>query len=116
MDMQTTRTLRLAMAAVGLAVTASAADKVTVRSLLAEMTDPDANTYLPAPRYTTRLWSSHDRRTTTPGADGWFANDDHSKFIRSETVDGRTEDVMLDVNGPGAITRFWITVSDKAGE
>ena len=65
MDMQTTRTLRLAMAAVGLAVTASAADKVTVRSLLAEMTDPDANTYLPAPRYTTRLWSSHDRRTTT---------------------------------------------------
>ena len=27
MDMQTTRTLRLAMAAVGLAVTASAADK-----------------------------------------------------------------------------------------
>ncbi len=110
MDMQTTTVLRLAMVAVGLAVTANAADKVTLRSLLEEMTDSDANTYLPAPRYTTRLWSSHDRRTTTPGTDGWFANDDHSKFIRSETVDGRTEDVMLDVNGPGAITRFWSTV------
>ena len=102
--------------AIGLFTAANAADKVTLRSLLAEMTDPDANTYLPVPRYTTCLWSSHDRRTTTPGADGWFANDDHSKFIRSETVGGRTEDVMLDVNGPGAITRFWITVSGKAGE
>ena len=83
--------------AIGLFAAANAADKVTLRFLLAEMTDPDANTYLPVPRYTTCLWSSHDRRTTTPGADGWFANDDHSKFIRSETVGGRTEDVMLDV-------------------
>ena len=55
----------LALAAFGFACTASAAERVTLRSLLAEMTDPDANTYLPSPRYTARLWSSYDRRTTT---------------------------------------------------
>ena len=102
--------------AIGFFAATNAADKVTLRSLLAEMTDPDANTYLPSPRYTARLWSSHDRRTTTPDADGWFANNDHGKFIRSETVGDCTEDVMLDAEGPGAITRFWITVSGKAGE
>ena len=58
----------VALAAICLA-TAVADGKVTLRSLLEEMTDPDANTYLPSPRYTARLWSSHDRKTT-PNADG----------------------------------------------
>ena len=68
----------------GLSLAASAAEMVTLKSLLEEMTDPDANTYLPSPRFTTRLWSSHDRKTTVPEADGWFANGDFSKFLREQ--------------------------------
>lgn len=112
--MKTNSVAVLALAA-GLSLAASAAEMVTLKSLLEEMTDPDANTYLPLPRFTARLWSSYDRKTTEPGAAGWFANADASQFVRSEMVDGRKEDVMLDAKGPGAITRFWITVSGAAG-
>ena len=90
--------------------------KVTLKSLLEEMTDPDANTYLPSPRYTTRLWSSYDRNTTTPDKPGWFANGDASHFVRTETADGRSEEVLLDTKGPGAITRFWVTVARTDGK
>lgn len=96
-----------------LAVTAA---PVTLESLLQEMTDPDANTYFPQPAFTTRLWSSYDRGTTTPDQPGWFANDDNNKYVRTEEVDGRTEEVMLDAQGPGAITRFWITCSGGSHE
>jgi hypothetical protein len=37
----------------------------------------------------------------------WFANGDAGQYIRMETRDGRTEGVMLDVDGPGAIVRIW---------
>lgn len=105
-----------AFAAICVAVSSYAADKVTLRTLLEEMTDPDANTYLPSPRYTARLWSSYDRHTTTPDAEGWFANGDASQFVRVETTDGRREEVMLDAKGPGAITRFWVTVARTDGK
>ena len=105
----------VALAAICMA-TATADGKVTLKSLLEEMTDPDANTYLPSPRYTARLWSSHDRKTTTPDADGWFANGDASQFVRTETTAGRREEVLLDAKGPGAITRFWVTVARTDGK
>ena len=104
-----------ALAAICL-VSSGASGAVTLKSLLEEMTDPDANTYLPSPRYTARLWSSHDRRTTAPDEDGWFANGDASQFVRTETTEGRREEVLLDAKGPGAITRFWVTVARTDGK
>ena len=105
-----------ALCAAGVVLGAGAAEKVTLASLLAEMTDPDANTYLPSPRYTARLWSSHDRGSTLPGKPGWFANADASQFVREENNGGRREHVLLDVQGPGAITRFWVTVARTEGK
>ena len=100
-----------ALAVAGLAA-AAATEKVTLGSLLRDMTDVDANTYLPATRFTTRLWSSYDRRTTTADKPDWFANGDANQFLRSTKLpDGSEEQVMLDAKGPGAIVRFWITVS-----
>ncbi|MBQ9432131.1 MAG: DUF2961 domain-containing protein [Kiritimatiellae bacterium] len=95
-------------------LTAIAGDRVTMRSLLSEMLDPDANTYLPQPGRTARLWSSYDRKSITPDQPGWFANDDHSHFL-SVSAEGENEaGLMLDAAGPGAITRFWITVAGNA--
>ena len=105
-----------ALCVIGMALDAGAAEKVTLASLLAEMTDPDANTYLPSPRYTARLWSSHDRGSTLPGKPGWFANADASQFVREENNGGRREHVLLDAQGPGAITRFWVTVARTEGK
>ena len=106
----------LALAVAGFSLAASASGQVTLKSLLEEMSNPDANTYLPSPRFTARLWSSHDRKTTTPEADGWFANADFSQFLREENNEERREQVMLDAQGPGAITRFWVTVARTDGK
>jgi hypothetical protein len=38
-------------------------------------------------------------------------------FIRTEKIDGRTEQIMFDAEGPGAIVRFWMTFGgDHAGK
>ena len=88
-------------------VRADGAD-VTLESLLREMCDADAVTRLAARPWTGRLWSSYDRRSVSadnPAA--WFANDDRSQFVRVNRVGGRTEGVMVDAKGPGALTRLW---------
>lgn len=97
----------------GLAVAAAADDTnarpvVTVRSLLEEMTDRDSNARWPSPAYALREASSHDRRKNDPAnAATWHSNTDYGQFIRTETNEGRKEWVILDDQGPGAITRFW---------
>lgn len=89
---------------------ALAAPTITTDSLLNEMTDYDAVARLPEPAYTCKQFSSYDRGTKTPDDQkGWFANNDQNQFIRTETVNGRTEKVMMDADGPGAIVRFWVT-------
>lgn len=93
---------------------ASAASKtVTLQSLLAELTDVDAVARWPQPEYTCHEASSYDRSRTAPDRPGWFANNDHSQFVRVEEQAGRREQVMLDVDGPGAMVRFWLTSNDK---
>jgi len=83
---------------------------VSLRSLLDEMTDRDALTRFPAADYTTRLWSSYDRRSVGKDRPGWFANDDYCQYLRSETnAAGRLEHVLVDAKGPGAIVRAWAT-------
>ncbi|RYG64852.1 DUF2961 domain-containing protein, partial [bacterium] len=82
---------------------------VSLQSLLEEMTDVEALAKWPLPAYTNREVSSYDRRTVAPNQPGWWANDDFTKFIRDEEHAGRKERVMLDVDGPGALVRFWLT-------
>ncbi len=81
---------------------------VSTRSLLAEMTDLAGMAEFPDPPYTCKQLSSYDRASTSPSdAKTWFANADTGQFIRSEQTDGRTEYVMMDAAGPGAIVRIW---------
>lgn len=87
------------------------AEPVTIESLLKEMVDRDQLARLDEPAYTCGQFSSYDRRSTSPDADGWFANRDWDNYVRTEQRDGRTEHVMMDSKGPGAIVRVWLTMS-----
>ena len=85
-------------------------ESVSLRTLLTEMADPDAVTYLDEPEWTGRQWSSYDRRSlpdASRDADGWFANNDRSQFLYVENRGGHHEWVMVDAKGPGALTRLW---------
>ena len=83
--------------------------KVTFESLLQEMVDRNSLPQYPSPGYSCKQFSSYDRATTTPGDKSWFANWDRSMFIRTDSLNGRKEYVMMDTDGPGAIVRFWMT-------
>jgi len=86
--------------------------EVTLESLLTEMTDYAAVARWPRPEFSCKQASSYDRAKVAPGQPGWFANSDQNQFIRTETFHGRAEKVMLDVEGPGCLARFWLT-TDK---
>jgi hypothetical protein len=105
--------LATALAAAAAEPGGGAASEVTLQSLLAEMIDFDAVARWPAPAYTCRQASSYDRAKVAPDKPGWFANGDHSKFIRVETARGRREHVMMDAEGPGCVVRFWLTTNER---
>lgn len=88
--------------------THAAAGPITMESLLAEMIDREVVARLPDPPYISHEASSYDRRKLSPGDPAWFSNDDYSQFIRKEDHNGRTEFVMMDADGPGVMTRFWM--------
>ncbi|MCG8476709.1 MAG: DUF2961 domain-containing protein [Cytophagales bacterium] len=84
--------------------------KVTMDTLLEEMLDRQAVTYYPESDFQTKQFGSYDRRSIgNEETHFWFANDDRSKFLRKEEREGRTEFVMFDHKGPGAVVRFWTT-------
>lgn len=92
---------------------------VTIESLLSELTDLGALAENPAPAYHCVQASSYDRRSTSPlvmDDSGWFANGDAGNFIRIDEVDGKKEHVLVDVDGPGALVRFWSAAPIGAGE
>lgn len=81
---------------------------ITTRSLLSEMTNLERLARWPSPAFTCRQFSSYDRHSTTEqDADTWFANMDRGYYLREEAHGGRTEYVMMDAAGPGAIVRIW---------
>ncbi|UCD27349.1 MAG: DUF2961 domain-containing protein, partial [Planctomycetota bacterium] len=80
---------------------------ITTESLLQEMTDLGRLTRLPDPAYTTKQFSSYDRKSKSPGNEDWFANGDAGQYLRVEQKDGHKEFVMMDTAGPGAIVRIW---------
>jgi hypothetical protein len=77
-----------------------------VARLLGEMTDLESLARRPEPFYTHATSSSYSRESHKGGA-AWFDNKDVGQYVRTETHDGRTEHVLADIAGPGAITRFW---------
>ena len=83
--------------------------QINFGTLLDEMVDRDELAKTPATSFKLGQASSYDRASTTPGGTGWYANSDGGGFIRTEVNDGRTEKVLMDVSGPGAIVRFWST-------
>jgi hypothetical protein len=90
-----------------------AAGKVDVSSLLDEMTNLQLLAEYPDPPFICKQFSSYDPKSKTPDDhDAWFANADHGQYIRIEARDGRTEYVMMDAEGPGAIVRIWSANAD----
>ncbi len=90
--------------------------EVSVASLLQEMTDRSALARYPNPAWRAYQASSYDRASVRPDTASWFANWDRSQFLRTDSVDGRREFVLLDADGPGAVVRFWVTVADYGGK
>ena len=88
-------------------------DKITLEDLLDEMISFDEAVYFP--QYFCLQESSYDRRSISPNLPGWWANDDGFGFVRTDNIGGRTEKVLFDQEGPGVITRIWITTQNKTG-
>ncbi|MBN1909376.1 MAG: DUF2961 domain-containing protein [Pirellulales bacterium] len=105
----------LLIVAILLPTWAHAAGPITLETLLDEMVDRTAVARFPDPAYTCHQASSYHRESVAPDQPGWFANQDRSNFIRSETNQGRTEWVLMDEKGPGAIVRFWVTAPHYLG-
>ena len=99
-----------------LGLSAARPAEVTIGSLLREMADRSVLARYPAPEYRTRQASSYDRASVQPGEASWFANWDRSQFLRTDSVQGRREFVLLAADGPGAVVRFWATVADYGGQ
>lgn len=79
---------------------------VSFTTLLNEMVDRDSIARYPDPAYTCKQFSSYDRAAVSPD-ENWFANGDADKYLRSQEINGRTEWVMMDAKGPGAVVRIW---------
>lgn len=94
--------------------TAESSRTVTLESLLDEMVDYDSAAEFPD--YTLRQTSSYDRRSTAPDLPGWFANNDGGGYERIEQVGDHREKVLFEADGPGAVTRIWMTTWDKNGK
>lgn len=106
--------LCMGVMAPGLAI-AAGSKTVTFESLLKEMVDRDRIARLPSPAYTCKQASSYDRHSTEPGSPTWWANADRSYFVRIEENQGRKEHVLMDVDGPGTVVRFWATWHGPGG-
>lgn len=92
-----------------LSTTAAGAEVIDFGGLLTQMLDRSRIAEFPEPAFVCKQASSYNRKSQQPGTPDWFATGDYSQFIRSEKVGDRREWVMLDVEGPGAIVRWWIT-------
>ena len=88
--------------------------KITIGTLLEEMVDRDAVARYPIPEYKQASFSSYDR-TSVSKDQNWFANGDNNWFLRRETNSGREEYVLFDADGPGVITRWWMTFAGTGG-
>jgi hypothetical protein len=85
---------------------AAAGGAIDVKRLLQEMVDLETLAQRPEPSFKGAMASSYSRKSHE-GGDAWFDNADVGQYVRTETNEGRTEHVLADLAGPGAVTRFW---------
>jgi hypothetical protein len=83
------------------------AQTITLASLLEEMGSRDKLARFPSPAYKSLQASSYNRESVIKDAPGWFADSDGIGFIREEIKNGSTEWVVMEHEGPGAITKMW---------
>ncbi len=83
------------------------AQEVTIQSLLKEMACRTCLARYPFPAYASLQASSYNRESTARDAPAWFADSDGTGFIRAEEKDGKKEWVVMEHDGPGAITKMW---------
>lgn len=85
------------------------AQEVTMQSLLREMVNRESITEFSAELpYKTLQASSYNRASVSPDQPGWFADSDGVFCIRTEkNKKSETEWVLMEDNGPGAITKMW---------
>jgi hypothetical protein len=100
------------------AVDGPVAPVIDVYSLLDEMSDLERLAHPARQRFRTFLASSYDRSSVTPAVSsdtptGWYANDDRGNFYGAKVdASGSSVGVMLEVDGPGCITRIWSATPD----
>jgi hypothetical protein len=68
-----------------------------------------ALTYFPSTVYALKQVSSYNPASVTKDSTGWFENYDMSHFRGVVENQGRREFILFDVDGPGAIVRWWMT-------
>ena len=98
-----------------IAASCKAEDAIDFQRLLGEMVDRSRIAEFPQPEFICKQASSYNRRSETPGNPNWFAGGDFDQFYGSQLVEGRKEWIMLDVDGPGVVTRWWQTQYRSAG-
>jgi len=83
--------------------------RITYDDLLDALVDLDWLATEPLPGERCVQFSSFDPKSRSGRVEpaSWFANADSGHYLRREERDGRTEWVMVDVDGPGAIVRIW---------
>ncbi|HWA83886.1 MAG TPA: DUF2961 domain-containing protein, partial [Fimbriimonadaceae bacterium] len=84
---------------------AAAKPAVTFDSLLREMASLEALARYPD--YRSLQATSYNRESVRRDQPGWFADSDGTGFIRTETIGGKTEWVIMEHEGPGCLTRMW---------
>jgi len=82
---------------------------VTWDDLLNALTDLDWLTTVPEPGERCLQFSSYDRASLKGRSDpkDWFANDDADQFLREEKAGERSEWVLAETEGAGAVVRVW---------
>ena len=87
----------------------SKSQEINLGTLLEDMVDRTQIAEFPDPEFLCKQCSSYNRETVAKGQPGWFANGDSSYFYGVEDRDGRREWIMMDVDGPGTLVRWWLT-------
>lgn len=80
---------------------------ISMQSLLRDMVNRERLAEYPTSQFKSLQASSYNRQSVSPDKPGWFADSDGVFCIRTEENNGKTEWVLMEDDGPGAITKIW---------